>query len=557
MKKNKTSEKGKVWLKRELRPYRASIAFVTILSVLATLASLAFAYIIRYLVTAAENKQQDTIWIISAILLGILVLKIFMNVFYNYSTEKLRSKMTAEQRSKIFSKVLQSNYAAMGKYHSGDLLTRITADVSEVVVDSVGLPATLVGMAVQAVGAIVALCTLDPLFTGIYVVCGIVGGGLTGLFRKKIKQYHKDFMRIDGESRSFMQESIGSLLTIKAYNAEGRVVEKADDYSDDYHGARMKRNVLRTMMSALIHVMSNVGLIFAVIWCSIRLMSGMEFGVMLSIVLLLNQLQHPFSSISGVIPAIYSRQASAERLDEITSFVGETAAAENVLKSDAIEGFGLSEVSFDYGREKVLTDVTMSVTSGETVCIIGNSGSGKSTLFKLLLGVYAPTSGELYLDANGEKHGYLAKPNDLFAYVPQGNFLFSGTIKENLLFFANGKETDDDIRQALTVAQAEFVYELPNGIDTVLTERGAGLSEGQQQRLAIARALLSGRPVMLLDEATSALDSETEGKLLSAIQNLSGKTCIMVTHRPAALALANKVYRILDGKMEQVEGANQ
>jgi ATP-binding cassette subfamily B protein len=229
----------------------------------------------------------------------------------------------------------------------------------------------------------------------------------------------------------------------------------------------------------------------------------------------------------------------------------ETSAVQETLSAYEVEGFSLTNVSFDYGREKVLQGVSLSVKNGESICIVGNSGSGKSTLFKLLLGVYKPTSGEMVLTTtSGENVDYAAKPTDMFAYVPQGNFLFSGTIKENLLFFAEGDVSETDINDALSIAQAEFVYELPNGIDTILSERGAGLSEGQQQRLAIARALLSNRPVLLLDEATSALDSETEGKLLSAIKSLEGKTCIMVTHRPAALAIADRVYRILDGTIE-------
>lgn len=551
MGKKATSNKGKAWLKREMRPYRASIAFVTVLSVLSTIAALLFAYTIQFLVAAAEEKNEQTILLVSIILLGILALKIFMRVLYGYCGERLCSRMLSEQRTSVFGKILRSNYASVGEYHSGDLLTRITSDLSEVVVSSVGLPASLVGMAVQCVGAIAALATLDPLFTAIYVLCGVIGGALTGLLRKRVKALHKGLMKIDGESRSFMQEGLASLLTIKAYNAEEKVAQKADDYSEKYYRARLKRNVLRTIMNSSMHILSNVGLIFAVIWCSIRLMSGMEFGAMLSIVLLLNQLQHPFSAISNVIPTIFSRQASAERLDEITSVAEETSIVQETLSADEVQGFSLTNVSFDYGREKVLQDVSLSVENGESICIVGNSGSGKSTLFKLLLGVYKPTSGEMVLSKkNGDRVDYAAKPKDMFAYVPQGNFLFSGTIKENLLFFAKGDVAEDEIKDALTIAQAEFVYELPDGIETVLSERGAGLSEGQQQRLAIARALLSNRPVLLLDEATSALDSETEGKLLSAIKALEGKTCIMVTHRPAALALADRVYRILDGTIE-------
>ncbi len=554
MKKNQTSEKGKAWLKREMRPYRASIAFNTVLSILSTLSSLAFAYVVQFLVEGAEAKDFNVILIFSGILLGILALKIGAHVFYSYQSEKLRSKMMAEQRTKIYGDFLRVEYSRIGEYHSGDLINRITSDLSEVVVDTVGLPPSLISMAVQCVGAIAALVTLDPLFTGVYVLCGVIGGGVMALFRKKVKEYHKEFMRVDGEARSFMQEGLTSLLAIKAYKAENKLLNQSYSHSEKYYRARMKRNVLRTFMTLLTTVLGNVGLIFAVIWCSIRMLDGvMEFGMMLSVILLLNQLQQPFSSVSGLIPVIFSRQASAERLEEITSLAnGESTQSKTAISYQQLSAVELADVSFDYGREKVLNGVSMSLHKGETVCIIGNSGSGKSTLFKLLLGVYAPTVGTISLQTtDGKALPYSECSADIFAYVPQGNFLFTGTIRDNLLFFTDNEVNDESIYAALSIAQAEFVFELPEKLDTMLLERGAGLSEGQQQRLAIARALLSKRPILLLDEATSALDSETEKELLRAIQSLKDRTCVLVTHRPAALSIADRVYEILDGKVTQ------
>ena len=551
MKEKQTSEKGKAWLKQEMRPYRASIAFITVLYVLATVASLAFAYFVQFLVKGAEDKDTRSIFLFSGILLGILVIKIASHVFYNYQSEKIRGKMTAEKRTVLFGKLLRADYATVGKYHSGDLLNRMTSDLTEVVVDSVGLPPSLIGMAVQCAGAIAALITLDPLFTGLYVLCGIVGGGVMALFRKKVKQYHKQFMQADGDSRAFMQEGLSSLLTIKAYSAENRMAERSLKHSNEYYHTRMKRNILRSFMTLLVTVLGNVGLIFAVIWCSVRMLDGvMEFGMMLSVILLLNQLQQPFASVSGIIPVIFSRQASAERLAEIAFGVETGDSPESRVDYDDFSALRLQDVSFDYGREKVLNSVSMSINKGETVCIVGNSGSGKSTLFKLMLGVYEPTSGTIQVESADGTHSSGARcVNHLFAYVPQGNFLFTGTIRENVLFFAEQTPSDEEIKRVLTTAQAGFVFDLPDGLDTILTERGSGLSEGQQQRLAIARALLSNRPILLLDESTSALDSQTEKELLSAIQALQNKTCVLVTHRPAALAIANRVYEILDGEV--------
>ncbi|MBQ8374167.1 MAG: ABC transporter ATP-binding protein [Clostridia bacterium] len=553
MSENKTSEKGKAWLKREMRPYRASVVFLTVFSVLTTLLSLSFAYLIQYLINSATNADQNGLLIFAAVLLGVLLLKIFFQTVHSYCAEGLRAKMIARQRVKTYSKILRSDYAKISEYHSGDLLNRLTSDITEVAVDTVGLMPSLVGLAVQCVGAVAALLTLDPLFTAIYVVCGLLGGGIAAFFRKKIKRYHKDFMEADGQARSFIQEGLSSMLTIKAYGAEDRITEKTESISDRYYSVRMKRNALRTAMSAVFSLLSNVGLIFAIVWCSVGLLTGeiTDFGKVLSIVLLLNQLQHPFSAVSSIVPVIYSRQASAERLQEIEDLAKENAVGESCDGAyEDMEAIVFENVSFDYGRESVLSGVDFAIKTGEIACITGSSGSGKSTLFKLLLSVYAPNGGEIFLqESNGQRTAITARERALFAYLPQGNFLFTGTIEENLTFFVKNKGEDlqEKIEEALKIACAQFVYELPEGLKTPLSERGAGLSEGQLQRLAIARALLSDRPILLLDEATSALDSETEERLLENIKSLKNKTCIFVTHRLAALSIADVVYELHDG----------
>ena len=212
-------------------------------------------------------------------------------------------------------------------------------------------------------------------------------------------------------------------------------------------------------------------------------------------------------------------------------------------------------VDFTYGRDSVLSGACVAFNKGEIVCLTGPSGAGKSTIFKLLLSVFTPTSGNILL--NGKERTCLtAKERGLFAYVPQGKFLFSGTIYENLTFFTD-KESEDletRVKNALTVACAEFVWELPQGLQTVLGEGGVGLSEGQTQRLAVARAILSDRPILLLDEATSALDGETECRLLENIRALQNKTCFIVTHRPAALAIADRIIAVENGGIYEKNG---
>ena len=281
-----------------------------------------------------------------------------------------------------------------------------------------------------------------------------------------------------------------------------------------------------------------------------------DFGAVLSIVLLLNQLQHPFSAFSSIVPVYYSRMASGERLQELFDLPKEKIdATTDEASYQSLQNFSFDGVSFDYGRETVLKNVFCSIKKGDIVCITGPSGSGKSTLFKMLLSVYAPKEGQVTIHAEEGKIPLSVSARSLFAYVPQGNFLFSGSIYENLTFFMKNKEEDiqEKVKKAISLACADFVFELPEGLKTSLTERGGGLSEGQLQRLAIARALLSDRPVLLLDESTSALDSDTEKRVLENISAMKEKTCILVTHRPAALEIADTVLEVKDGQITKVK----
>ncbi|MBQ8659043.1 MAG: ABC transporter ATP-binding protein [Clostridia bacterium] len=556
MKRENSSEKGKAWLKKEMRPYRTIISFLAILSVAATLFSLAFAYLVRYLINSASQGDKTKLLVFALVLLFLLLFKIFLHTLVSFLSERARAKINAELRTKLFSKILRSDYASVQAYHSGELLTRLTTDIQEIAVDSVGLLQSLASMITQCIGATVALLTIDPLFTCIYIVGGLLIGGISALFRKLIKKQHKEFMEADGASRSFMQEGLSSILTLKAYGAEARTTAKAENYASQYYEKRMKRNKLRAVMNGLFSLLSNTGMIFAVVWCSVSVLNGNDdYGSILSVILLLMQLQQPFASFSGIIPVFYARIASGERLAEIEEIPEERSQSlgnEGLYRD--LNGIRLENVGFSYGRETILDGADALFEKGKIICVTGASGSGKSTLFRLLLSVYQPTEGSVYLDFTHSSELLTEKARGLFAYVPQGNFLFSGTIRENLLFFSDDTEgTGIELRlkEALQAACATFAFDLPEGLETVLSERGGGLSEGQLQRLAVARALVSDRPILLLDEATSALDSETERTLLQNIKDRKEKTCIIVTHRPAALEIADSILKVENGKIHK------
>ena len=554
MKEEKAAKQGKEWLKRKMRPYRGFVFFLACLTVFSTALSLTFAYMVQFLVNSASDKNTQLLWLFAGVLLGVLFLRIALQTFSGYAAEHLRAKIVAELRTKTFGKILRSDYGKIQAYHSGELLNRLTTDIQEVAADTVGLLPAIVGMVVQCFGAIAALLTIDPLFTLIYVVCGCAFGGISAFFRKQFKIRQKEVLEIDGKSRAFMQEGVSSVMTLKAYGAERRSEQKAAALSEQYYQKRMRRMRLRSLMSAVFSLLGNFGLIFAVVWCSVSVLHGnVNYGSILSVILLLMQLQHPFSAFSSIIPVYYARITSGERLNEIEELPVEKIAAQEVesslyrdLTEISVEGLG-----FTYGRDNVLQNANATIKKGEIVCLTGASGSGKSTLFKLLLNVFSPNDGGLWLDdGKGNKQPLTAQERGLFAYVPQGKFLFSGTIYENLTFFnENDVDLETRLANALEVACAEFVWDLPQGLQTPLAEGGAGLSEGQMQRLAVARAILSDRPILLLDEATSALDSDTEQRLLENVRALKDKTCLIVTHRPAALAIADRILAVENGKI--------
>ena len=293
----------------------------------------------------------------------------------------------------------------------------------------------------------------------------------------------------------------------------------------------------------------------ALCWCAWQLLNGrMSFGSLTAVTQLVNQLQAPFVNLSGVMPQYISMIASGERLMELESIQGqpEPMEADRDAVYASMECLRAEQLSFSYDRERVLDHAEFSLPKGAFAVITGPSGIGKSTLLKLVLGVFRPESGGLYLQNREEKLRLDRSTRQLFAYVPQGNLLLSGTLRENLTI-VKPQATEEEIRQAVYVScMEEYLPQLPMGLDTMLGESGAGLSEGQAQRLAIGRAVLGGAPILLLDECTSALDALTEQKVLQRLRALPNRTCIAVTHREAAIALCDWRLQVGGGKIHAV-----
>lgn len=556
--KREKNEKGKAWLRRELSPYRSLIAVLSVLAVCIALASVAFAYLVRYLIDAAAEKNGKQLLFFAAVLFALLLLRILAQMLNAYQTEKCRAKMYAGMKQKLFGALLYADYAQTERYHSGDMLSRLTFDAAEVAADTTKLMPALSGGLVRGAGAFCALFALDPLFTTLYAIGAAALISLGILLRKKAKAYQREVSEAEGKSRVFMQESLGSVVTLKAYGAEQKTAEKSRLLLGEYCDKRMKKARFRACLNGGFSFLSGIGLLFAVVWCCVGIVRGRtDYGTTLSVVLLLGQLQQPLTALSSLLPLYYAREASGERLAEIDDFPGESCGiSDKTESSDSFSRIAAQDLVFGYGEEKIFEGACAEFARGNIVCITGKSGAGKTTLLKLLLNIYPTESGGFFLESEScegirSARSLTSGDRALFAYVSQKNFLFSGSVAEILTLFAPPEGAGaEELREALTTAAAEFVYDLPQGLNTSLREDGNRLSEGQLQRLAIARALLSRRPVLLLDEATSALDEETEKRVLENLKALRNKTCLIVTHRPAALKIADFIWRIGEGKIK-------
>lgn len=485
--------------------------------------------------------------IIAAILLCLTAMR--------HLREKLRADLELDWKKRLLHGLLHGEYARVREYHSAELLNRLNNDVTRVNDGILTIVPSAAAMVTRLVAAVVVLGVLDARFTGVLALLGCIVIASTGLMRRRLKELNKKVNEQDGRVSGFLQEIMEKLLMVQTMDVSQEVEHRTDVLLNQRYEIQRKRKNTSVLTNTAVSIMSYGAGFLALVWCAYRMLLGqMSFGSLTAVIQLVNQLQTPFVNLSGVLPQYVAMIASAERLMELESIQGEPASvvADPRDLYEKLTGLTAEKLSFSYESDVILCNADFTLPKGAFAVITGPSGIGKSTLLKLLLGVYQPDHGAMYVKQGDECILLDRSTRQLFAYVPQGNLLLSGTLRDNLTIVKPGA-TEAEINRAVYVsAMDEFLPNLPHGLDTVLGESGAGLSEGQAQRLAIARAVLSGAPILLLDECTSALDEATEQTVLRRLKALPDHTCIAVTHRPAATALCDWRLEVSEGRINTV-----
>lgn len=538
---------------------KLGVLLLVLLNSAISISAVAFALVLREAIDGAVSGNK-MVFLKFVIILGLIMVgQIAARGVIRFLDEYVRSGMENVIKTRLYETILSRKYSAITAFHTGELLNRITNDAVVVADGFVQIIPGIIAMLVKLAGAAAVLFVLDYRFSVIF----FAGGGLvlifTTLFRRVMKKLHKDVQAADGVLRSYLSENLGSLMVLKTFGAERKSIDTSKQYMDKHRFMRMKRNRFSNICNVGFGLVMNGGYIFGLCWCSFGILHGsITYGTLSAVLQLVDQLWAPLANMTGYLPKFYGMLSSAERCMELETLEEEHVESQfsrdycRELYKDmtAIE---CKNITFRYEDDIILENADISIGKGELITIMGNSGAGKSTLLKLLLAIYEPEKGTLEIKTEKESYALTEKYRKMFAYVPQGNFLMSGNVTSAIASLDDtSADVDmDKVKAVAHIACADtFVEKLEHGYDTLIGERGMGISEGQAQRLAIARALFTDAPVLLLDEATSALDEQIEKKVLKNIRELTDKTVIIVSHRKAVLEVCDRCVVLEDKHFE-------
>lgn len=538
-----------LWMIKNIRKHVPKLLLMVVVDVIHALFLVLFALGTQQVIDSAISGDSSAFMAAVLQQAGICAVVIASLALFRHLKEKLNATLDRSWKKYLLHILFHAEYEDVAPYHSGELVNRLSNDIR---IMNDGLLSALPNFAAlltRLIAAVVVLVSLTPALGVAIVGVGVLVLIATALMRRRLKELHKRVSEADGKVAGFMQEALEKLMLVQAMDISSEVESRVEILLDQRFDAQRVRKNVSLVANTGVSIFSNVASFAALVFCTYLLLNGrMTFGELTAVTQLVNQLRMPMVNLSGIFPQYVAMTAAAERLMELETLGNkpEPECLDAAVLYREMECVGAENLTFSYDRDVVLSDAEFTLPKGAFAVVTGPSGVGKSTVLKLMLGIFKSKQGQLYIDGSSGKIPLDRSTRRMFAYVPQGNLLFSGTLRENLLI-VKPEATEEEIRRATYVsAMDEYLDQLPLGLDTVLGENSAGLSEGQSQRLAIARAILGDAPILLLDEATSALDAATEELVLARIRALPGKTCIAVTHRPAAVSLADCEIKIQD-----------
>lgn len=532
------------WLWRAWRGNRLQALLNAFIGLLTVVVSLAQVWAVQHAIEVAEGAVAGSVYIAVGVMAAFILADFFLHICSVWVKNILGIKAQNRMQQRMLDRILRSEWHGKESHHSGDVLNRLEFDVTNVVNFLTEVIPNSLSVLVMFLGAFVYLFLMDSTLALITVAIIPVFIAVSKIYVGRMRRLTRQVRDSDSKVQSVLQETIQNRMLIKTLERDEAMVDRLESTQSELR----HRVVRRTMFSIFSQLILNFGFAFgyivAFLWAALRMSAGtLTFGGMAAFLQLVSRIQGPARNLTKLAPQFVAVFTAAERLMELE---------ENPLEEQGVPvyfsepcGIRLSRVSYAYTAVEgnVVDHLSFDFRPGSCTAILGETGSGKTTLVRLLLALIKPQKGRVIMYDHLKEKELTPLMRCNFVYVPQGNTLMSGTIRDNLRL---GKldATDEEMAEALRQACADFVYEFPAQLNTVCTEKGGGLSEGQAQRIAIARALLRDRSIMLFDEATSALDPETEKKLLQNILERNDKTVIFVTHRPAVVDYCDQVLRV-------------
>ena len=552
-----------LWMYAYVRRYWLLIGVYILLGASGSVLGLGTSVVSKDLVDAITGVNSMEIVRVAGTYVGVGVSQIFINAVKSRLSLKVRLKVTNEIRGDIYEQVLRTNWESLAKYRSGDLLYRVNGDAGMVANTILTFLPNVVTTVISFGGAFIIVVQHDP-WMALIALMGAPVSFLTSRYSaRKMRQFQRDNQNVASDRTVFDQETFQNLQFIKAFGMIDRVTEKFHKIQRESVDLALEQNRFQQSMTIATSLVGQAVGYACYGFAAFRLWQGeISYGTMTMFVSMAGSLRGSFSGILGLMPMVIRAGISAERIMEITSLPRDSM--EDKEEADAIRAEShasgvfvrMEDVDFAYEEEKwIYRDASFRAEPGEIVALIGPSGQGKTTTLNLVLGLYHPRKGCVRVgNPGGKELRASSSTRCLFSYIPQGNTMFSGTIADNMRM-VKPEATDEEIREALEAACAwEFVEKLDQGMDTEVRERGTRFSEGQKQRLSIARALLADAPVMILDEATSALDVATERRVLrQIIKKEPDRTVIVAAHRPSVFSMCSRVYEVGGQRLEEVD----